>query len=390
MSNRVNQLKAEKKANRSRRLRVRAIVVCLMVIVAITVFIIWLSDRGRVDKAYAQGVNATVMLSSQMIDRVFGVDGLGGVETGPRGIRVYVQEHDAWVSIDEYPQGLPSHVVVLIHGLDEPGGIWDQLAPALAQDGHEVVRFDYANDQPIVRSSDSLAISLADLGSKGVHSVDFVCHSMGGLVARDVMTRKDGDGIVDLGVAVERYVTIGTPHGGSPWARLRAVAEIHEQVQRWASSDDLKMSRLLGFVNDGVGDAGVDLLPGSEFLVALNSRPLPRDVRVTCIVGRMTPEPRSGLGSLFADDVLNDLVGKGDADLIQGQVEKIASEFGDGVVPMSSAVLEGIEDVVILEANHRSMIRNVEIGELIREIGSLPASEAPEGIAIVLDRLRRD
>ena len=150
------------------------------------------------------------------------------------------------------------------------------------------------------------------------------------------------------------------------------------------------MSRLLGFVNDGVGDAGVDLLPGSEFLVALNSRPLPRDVRVTCIVGRMTPEPRSGLGSLFADDVLNDLVGKGDADLIQGQVEKIASEFGDGVVPMSSAILEGIEDVVILEANHRSMIRNVEIGELIREIGSLPASNAPEGIAIVLDRLRRD
>lgn len=384
-----NEARDAKRLRRSRRVRVRGIVVGVMSIVAAGVFVIWVSDRGRVDQAYAQAINTTVMLSSQALETVFGADGLGGIGQGARGISVYVGELDAWVFVDEFPETLPERVVVLVHGLDEPGGIWDQLAPALADDGHMVVRFDYANDQPINRSSSDLERSIKGLGELGVGRVDFVCHSMGGLVSRAMMTGDayQGDG---LGVVVERYVTIGTPHGGSPWARLRAVAEIHEQVQRWASSDDLKARHLLGFVNDGVGDAGVDLLPGSDFLNELNRRALPKDVRITCIVGRMTPEPKTKFGALFANGLLRDLVGDGDAKMIQGEIEKLAGEFGDGVVPMSSAVLEGVEDVVILEANHRSMIRNVEIGELIREMGSLPASAEPEGIAIVLNRLRRE
>ena len=105
--------------------------------------------------------------------------------------------------------------MVLVHGLDEPGGIWDQLAPALYQDGHTVLRFDYRNDQAIVRSGDALGDSLRALRRDGISDLDLVCHSMGGLVARELLSR---DEYREIGLRVRTMVTLGTPHHGSPWA----------------------------------------------------------------------------------------------------------------------------------------------------------------------------
>ena len=217
--------------------------------------------------------------------------------------------------------------------------------------------------------------------------MDMVCHSMGGLVSRDAMTREEFAG---AGIVVERYVTIGTPHGGSPWARMQAVSEMREQVQRWIESDDLNPKRLLGFARDGVGQAGVDLLPGSDFLKELNSRSMPDGVVTTCIVGRMTKEQGDGIGLAVANSMLIDLLGASEASAIADELEKLSKELGDGVVPMSSAVLDGVEDVVILQANHRALIRNVELGEAMRQLGGLPSSDEPPAVAVVLDRLRRE
>ncbi len=47
--------------------------------------------------------------------------------------------------------------VVLVHGLDEPGGLFDELTPALEQAGFRAVEFRYPNDQAITRSSEFLA-----------------------------------------------------------------------------------------------------------------------------------------------------------------------------------------------------------------------------------------
>jgi len=347
----------------------------------------------RVDRAYAQGIGSAVSAYTQAIEMVFGEHGLGALDAPARGLLVYNAQLDDWIGIgeaellDAQTGRTPDRVVVLVHGLDEPGGIWDQLAPALAGAGHTVVRFEYANDQAIERSASRFVESLDQLAQLGVERVDLVCHSMGGLVAYDAITR---DGFADHGVELERWVTIGTPFGGSPWARLRAVSEIREQVQRWIESDDLDPKRLLGFVRDGVGQAGTDLLPGSDFLVGLKERSLPGGIRITHIVGRTLPGAGMDLGSLVASGVLGDLVGERDAGVIQSELDKLARELGDGVVPMSSAVLEGVGDVVVLQANHRGMIRTVELSEAIRQVSGLPESDEPMGIAVVLDRLKRE
>lgn len=342
------------------------------------------SGSDQLDQAYAEGINTTIAVCTQALVAVFGEPGQGDQQQ--RGLRVYIQELDGWAGLDELGEPMAGRVVVLVHGLDEPGGIWDQLAPALSSEGHTAVRFDYANDQPIALSAGSFLESLDELRERGVGSIDLVCHSMGGLVVRDAITR---EGFVDRQIEVERLITIGTPHGGSPWARLRAVAEIREQVQRWLESDDLDPKLLLGFARDGVGEAGTDLLPGSDFLVELDRRAMDPEIEITCIVGRTVGGQTSDMGSMMTTGMLHDLIGPRDAGVIQKELTKLANELGDGVVPMSSAVLDGVSDVVVLEANHRSLVRNIELGEAVRQLSGLPKSDMPPAIEVVLDRLRR-
>ena len=355
------------------------------------------ANRVRLERAYAEGVGSAMGLFTQTLTGVFGENGLGSVEQGWLGVRVYNPDVNAWIEIDgldgsdgidePIAEDTNGRVVMLVHGLDEPGGIWDQLTPALVGAGHTVVRFEYPNDQLIAKSADELLASLDGLSALGVTRMDLVCHSMGGLVSRDAMTRDD---FSSHGIVIERYVTIGTPHAGSPWARMQAVSEMREQVQRWIESDDMDPKRLMSFVNDGTGQAGRDLLPGSEFLTELNSRPMPDGVVSTCIVGRATRANGEGLDSILTNTWLSDLVGGADAGVIQNEIEKLKGELGDGVVPMSSAVLDEVEDVVILQANHRGLIRNVELGQAMRELGGMQPGEEPPGIAVVLDRLHRD
>jgi pimeloyl-ACP methyl ester carboxylesterase len=339
----------------------------------------------KIDRATNEAISAVVAGSSRVLVGVFGEDGLGSVEPSALGLRVYVPGEDRWEAFDESDQPLNGRVVVLVHGLDEPGGIWDDLAPALAGEGHVVVRFEYPNDQAIALSGTSLLGGFGELSERGVERLDLVCHSMGGLVARDALTR---EGFGTTGLEVGHLVTIGTPHGGSPWARLRAVAEIREQVQRWVESEDMDPKRLLGFARDGVGQAGRDLLPGSDFLVDLDTRSLPEGIEVTCIVGRLTTAQGMETGKLLAAGTLRDVVGADDASAIMGAIDRLGRELGDGVVPMSSAVLDGVSDVVILEANHRSMVRRVELGEMIRQGVGMDASAEPPAIEVVLDRLK--
>lgn len=357
----------------------------------------------RADRAYARSVTAMATGAGRVIASLLGEASLDGDDLNWRGLRRYDPSLGAWVVLSEHvadqagladpdpldPLTAPgASVVLLVHGLDEPGSIWDQLAPALAGAGHTPVRFDYANDQPIADSAAQLLTAMGTLRARGVTRVDLVCHSMGGLVARDAITRDNYDA---LGPRVDQMITLGTPFAGSPWARLRALAEVREQVQRWAQSDDMDPRRLLGFARDGVGQAGRDLMPGSQYLTQLAARPFPQTIRVTCVVGRAAPDPDAvSLGALIADQALDDLLGQEDAGVIRRELTRLGNELGDGVVPVSSAAMDGAHEVVLVNANHRAMIRTIELGQAIRAISALPPDDPPPGIEIVLDRLSRD
>lgn len=297
-----------------------------------------------------------------------------------------------WIPLADLPVQLPPRVVLLIHGLDEPGGVWNDLAPRIQAMGLQAASFDYANDQRIAQTADELHAALLDLKSRGVQTVDFVCHSMGGLVARDVLTRPAfyagnaaGNGKLPR---VERFIMLGTPNLGSDLAHLRAFGEAREQLVRWADSPGKDPRLLLGFLRDGAGEAGTDLLPGSTFLVELNARPLPSNVKTTVVVGTVANGVRDELKEAAGWPIVQRALGEARVAKLRQLLDDGSAALGDGVVTVESAKLAGVEDVVMVAANHRTMVKRPDVEKPLREAAGLPPKQA-SAIDTILDRLSR-
>ncbi len=261
--------------------------------------------------------------------------------------------------------------VILIHGLDEPGGIWDEMGAALADAGLVAWEFRYPNDQAIAKSADLLAAHWPRLASEKVYLVG---HSMGGLVIRDFVSRHRHSaslGPVVAGPDVAGVVMIGTPNQGSEWVRLRAWLEIRE----WLADLPEGRASLFSALRDGTGAAKLDLRPDSGFLSDLNSRVWPDEVPVLILGGLLT-EP--------TDDMMDGLqriaedLGLDDAELLVEDWWRDAGQgIGDGAVPVESLAFEGGPEPVLLPASHRGLVL------------SLPFSEqAPPAIKLTIEQIR--
>lgn len=212
--------------------------------------------------------------------------------------------------------------VVLIHGLDDPGKVWMNLAPVLAELNHNVWIMTYPNDQPVKESAVFFNEQLQQLKQKGIPEVTVIAHSMGGLVSREVLTHPDSrcNNSICHRTQIRQLIMVGTPNHGSNLARFRTLAEIREQTSRFLEGN----AHWLDWIADGAGEAGIDLLPESRFLLELNQRPLPENTDFFIIAG------------VIADQ----------------------KEIGDALVSLDSAMLQGVPFEVV-SGNHLSIIRNV-------------------------------
>ncbi|MBX3359176.1 MAG: hypothetical protein KF745_12205 [Phycisphaeraceae bacterium] len=285
---------------------------------------------------------------------------------------------------------LPDRLVLLVHGLDEPGFIWDELSPALAKAGYGFASIVYPNDQAIPRSTDLLLAALRDLKARGVERVDLVCHSMGGLVARDALTRAGGyagraGSHADL-PDVPRLILVATPNAGSEVARLQPVGDLREQFVRWIGTEGHDPALLMGFLKDGGGDAGADLLPGSPFLADLNARPAPDGVSITCIVAIAGEDLRDSIRQTMETPRLRAAIGESGMRTLNETIEKLSQMLGDGCVTAASAQLPGVEDVVTVRANHQSVLRQFD---LIKAAGLADPDATAPAVPVILDRLAR-
>ena len=297
----------------------------------------------------------------------------------------------AWTRPNKQTQARCTTAVLLVHGLDEPGDIWDELAPKLHDEGFCVARFDYPNDQSIADSSAMLATALRQLAVIGVTDVNIVAHPMGGLVARDLLTAPAHfDGITadhpDL-PNVPNLITVGTPNLGSAFAPLRSLGELRDQFQRLPSFKEIRAPDLLAFVADGNGDAGADLTPGSPYLENLNARPLPQGTHITVIAGRVAPGVSESIADLLDSSFARALLDEDQIAALSDYAASANDAVGDGVVTLDSALALDIQDEVVLDADHRSMLRTVPIERQIRRWMGDPRDEPP-AIPIILDRLR--
>jgi len=297
---------------------------------------------------------------------------------------------DEWESVDGLNE-LPEHAVIFVHGLDEPGGIWSDVAPKVHAHGHEVFRFRYPNDGKVSPSAVLFASWLVSIRARGVTCVDIVAHSMGGLVSYEMLTR---DGLY-AGVAfghddlpdVRRLITVGTPWHGSALAPLRGVMEAREHLANIANSGDGNFTdRALRFLADGSGEAGEDLTPGSAFLTELHERPMPTGTTLTTIIGRLETDDLETWRTNTVNGFVSSVIGKERAEAMLTVFQGVSYTVGDGAVSESSAHLCGVDDVVALRADHRSLVKKLNAPGFVRGMIGAPDG-TPPAIPVILSRI---
>lgn len=251
---------------------------------------------------------------------------------------------------EHFEDGTPPRVIML-HGLDEPGGVFDELAAALDAAGINGWEFRYPNDQAIDHSADLLAGYWPQLPPGP--PVVLIGHSMGGLVIRDFVTRwryPENESQSIGGVEVRGVILVGTPNQGSGWARLRSWLELRELAADIAAG---RFSLFAG-LRDGTGAARIDLRPDSRFLTDLNARDWPEQVPIQVIGGALmepTPAMVESLQVLAAE-----IRDRETARALDRWWEETIQQLGDGVVPEESLELEDAPEPLILHASHRGLL----------------------------------
>ena len=254
--------------------------------------------------------------------------------------------------------------VLLLHGLDDPGLVWMNLVPALVEEGYGVLLLDYPNDQPIVDSARFLGRQLEILSQQGIREIRIVAHSMGGLVSRELLTSPELRCMPPSckRPRVRQLIMVGTPNQGSDLARVRELGEVREQVSRLFTGE----VGWLDWIFDGAGEAGIDLIPGSAFLEALNARALPDGVKMLVIAGEIGKPQWEQLEALLQEYVNG----------LPLPLREAREHLGDGLVSVDSARLVGVP-LIRVPGNHLSIIRNV----------SATSTRIPPAIPIILQQL---
>jgi len=241
--------------------------------------------------------------------------------------------------------------VILLHGLDEPGGIWDELVEALDEADINAWEFRYPNDQAVTRSTDLLAETWLQL--EPVPPVILIGHSMGGLLIRDFVTRwrfPAVEGLHLAGPEVGGAILVGTPNQGSEWARLRVWLGLRQVL---ADIPEGRFSLFAG-LRDGTGAAKIDLRPDSEFLISLNARSWPDDIPIH-LIGGLLSEPTSAMSESLR--ALSEEIGQADmVEPLEAWWAETGEQLGDGVVSIQSLEMPEAPPPQILPASHRGLL----------------------------------
>jgi pimeloyl-ACP methyl ester carboxylesterase len=250
------------------------------------------------------------------------------------------------LKLDEWPAGKGLEVpagfrpgkrtFLFIHGLasdidDTFGG----FLPECREKGIQCLTFEYPNQGPIVEAAERLRSDLRKLERDypGVE-LSIIAHSMGGSVARYMLE------VGDPPRCVTDLATLGTPHHGS---RLANHFELFHFARTLLADQAERRVRL----TEGIGEAAVDLRPGSDFFKKLDAAGLNRRVRYHVIIGNKGAIRAGDLAQLeekFAVAIRRrSLRVEEEQRLIAAfsHLHELESGKGDGAVTTESASLRG-------------------------------------------------
>lgn len=265
------------------------------------------------------------------------------------------------ISLSAWPEGKGLHVpelyhpqqqtILLVHGLEGSQGDLQRLVEACHTRGWQTLQFDYPNTGPIAWAGERLRQELQQFSGRfPAARVVAIAHSMGGLVVRWCLEApgEAPGGVTDV-------IFLGTPHQGSVLAGESDLLGLFDKPV-------YSRERLQQVLQDGLGEARVDLTPQSAFLRRLNAFPRPRDVRYHVGIG--TKSFLSAEQTTRLHDVLRQRLADPDlspklrarwqpliaaAELVPGQ--------GDGAVSLGSAHLGDVASERTFALHHLDLIR---------------------------------
>jgi hypothetical protein len=163
-------------------------------------------------------------------------------------------------------------------------------------------------------------------------------------------------------VGVDQLIQVCPPNHGSALAEYGQLLEGVEVLYRLVDrSSEKSESALLKMITDGFNEASDDLQPDSDYLQALNKVGRAAGVRYTILAG--AAGPLNPLATTLMSEVwdrVSTFVDKPmGLDRRVRQIiecEELQQGKGDGVVSLTSASLEGVEDTQTIDMHHLTWI----------------------------------
>lgn len=260
--------------------------------------------------------------------------------------------------------------VCLVHGLNSSSGGFVHMVKPLEDAGYGVVVYDYPFNRHLGESTEAFIRDWAAFRRKTAERQPWsiVAHSMGALVARAYVEdpRAYAADVVSL-------ILVAPVNHGSSLSKAQTFLQLLEGVQ---AVQDGNAGKALANLGDGLGEAAADLMPGSAFLKALNQRPRRDGVAYHILAGDagfISPATRTRLeGQIAALRRDRGLLGAfsrlATADL-STRLDEMSLGYGDGCVAVARTRLDGVDDHVVIRANHAELIR---APLLFRDPGPVP------------------
>jgi pimeloyl-ACP methyl ester carboxylesterase len=169
---------------------------------------------------------------------------------------------------------------ICIHGITKSSKNFSAMRPSLEKAGYTVVGFDYPSTRiDIEQAAGYLDRVIESLD--GIERIDFVVHSMGGLVVRSWYSTHDDP-------RIDRLVMLGTPNRGAEMADMLRTNAAYRLImgpagQELVTGDRSPIARLpvppceFGVIAGGRGAEGYNpLVPGdNDLIVSVESARLP-------------------------------------------------------------------------------------------------------------------
>jgi alpha-beta hydrolase superfamily lysophospholipase len=300
-----------------------------------------------------------------------------GAQASPRSQTRRTQQSSsaapAKLGIARIPESRPAGPpVVLVHGMDSSPRAVAGASKELAQKGYDVYVFHYSSESRISDSGLFLGQELRDLHRTVKQKISLVTLSLGGVIALYAIERDP-----KFNGVVGRFIACAPPFKGAGLARFRPLSTLKNALTGLAAQG---LGKVLVF--QGLGDAAMDLEPGSRLLELLNKGRRRGRIKYSILAGNKPIIPAPVLFALSS--AAQQMQQQGQNNELAGWLSGITHEAtlvsqgkGDGVVLLSSTQLKGVRDREVLPINHMQFLAPPRRG------GPIP------GLSQVIKRLPR-